>query len=291
MGETLLTAASVTLSLGVLYAVLGVGFTVVYGLLGEANLAFGDAAVLALVTSSAVFSATGSLLLTAASAVAVGVAATVATERLAIRPLRGRGSALAPIIATVGAALVLRNLSLTPFGAEDRSYPQLFGSGAVVTGTTSIDATVVAGLVVLLAAALVAAFAFRRRWGKAVIAVRDAPIGARLVGIPADRVVVALYAVAGLVGALGGVLVGAHVRTIGAELSWRTTLLAFTAAIIGGRSLRGAALGGFALGGVEAVAQVVLGSTWAEAFALLLLVAVIVIRPAGLSRTPVTARS
>ena len=287
----MLTAGAVALSLGVLYAVLGVGFTLVYGLLGEANLAFGDAAVLALVTSSAIFSATGSLALTAISAIGIGVVASVVVERFAVRPLRGRGNALAPLIATVGAALVLRNLSLTPFGAEDRAYPQLFGSGSVVVGTTSLDATVLAGLMVLLAAAAAGAYALRRRWGKAVIAVRDASIGARLVGIPASRVVLALYAAGGLVGAVGGVLVGAHVRTVGAELSWRTTLLAFTAAIIGGRSLRGAALGGFALGGVEAVAQVLLGSIWAEAFALLLLVSVILIRPAGLSRTPVTART
>lgn len=287
----MLTAGAVALSLGVLYAVLGVGFTVVYGLLGEANLAFGDAAVLALITSAAVYSSTASLVLTALVAIAVGVAASVAVDRLAMAPLRGRGNTLAPIIATIGAALVLRNLALTPFGAEDRSFPQLFGSGSVVAGTTSLDATVVAGLVLLLLMAAVGSWALRVRWGRAVIAVRDDAVGARLVGIPASRLVVALYAIAGLVGAVGGVLVGAHVRTVGAELSWRTTLLAFTAAIIGGRSLRGAALGGLALGLVEAVAQVLLGSIWAEAFALLLLIAVVVIRPAGLSRTPVTSRS
>lgn len=286
----MLTAGAVALSLGVLYAVLGVGFTVVYGLLGEANLAFGDAAVLALITSAAVYTSTASLALTALVAIAVGVAASVAVDRLAMAPLRGRGNTLAPIIATIGAALVLRNLALTPFGAEDRSFPQLFGSGSVVAGTTSLDATVVAGLVLLLVMAALGAWALRVRWGRAVIAVRDDAVGARLVGIPASRLVVALYAIAGLVGAVGGVLVGAHVRTVGAELSWRTTLLAFTAAIIGGRSLRGAALGGLALGLVEAVAQVLLGSIWAEAFALLLLIAVVVIRPAGLSRTPVTSR-
>lgn len=290
MGESLLTAGAVALSLGVLYAVLGVGFAVVYGLLGEANLAFGDAAVLGLIVASAIYGATGSLLLTALSAVVVGVVATVVVERVAVNPLRGRGTALAPIIATIGAALVLRNLSLAPFGAEDRSFPQLFGRGALVAGTTSLDATVIAGLAALLAAAAAGAYVFRRRWGQAVIAVRDAPVGARLTGIPASRVVLSLYAVAGLFGAVGGVLVGAHVRTVGAELSWRTTLLAFTAAIIGGGSLRGAALGGFALGAVEAVAQVLLGSIWAEAFALLLLLAVILIRPSGLQRRQVTSR-
>ncbi|MBJ7610127.1 MAG: branched-chain amino acid ABC transporter permease [Candidatus Dormibacteraeota bacterium] len=291
MGGSLVTAGAVALSLGVLYAVLGVGFALLYGLLGEVNLAFGDAAVLALLVSAAVFSATGSVILTALAALAVGVLASVAVERFAVAPLRGRGNTLAPIIATVGAALILRNLSLTPFGAEDRSYPQLFGSGALVAGTTSLDATVIAGLSVLLGAAAAGAWAFRRRWGRAVIAVRDAPVGARLLGIPAARVSVVLYAIAGLLGAVGGVLVGAHVRTVGAELSWRTTLLAFTAAIIGGGSLRGAALGGFALGGVEAVAQVLLGSIWAEAFALLLLVSVILLRPRGLRRALTTSRT
>ena len=291
MSATLVTAAAVAVSLGALYAVLGVGFTLVYSYLGEANLAFGDAAVLALIVSSAVYSATGSILVTVALALATGVVANLAVERLAVRPVRGGGDPLAPVIATVGAALVLRNLSLAPFGADDRSYPQVFGSGSLVVGTTSLDATIAAAGVVLVAVAAGGAFASRRRWGKAVVAVRDAPIGARLTGIPADRVAAALYGIAGLVGAIGAVLVAAHVRTVGAELSWRTTLLAFTAAIIGGGSLRGAALGGLALGAVEAGAQVLLGSIWAEAFALLLLVAVILIRPQGLRRTPVTSRT
>jgi branched-chain amino acid transport system permease protein len=291
MSAALETAGAVAISLGALYAVLGVGFTLVYSYLGEANLAFGDAAVLSLIASSAVYSATANIPVTVAVALTTGVAANLAVERLAVRPVRGGGDPLAPIIATVGAALVLRNLSLAPFGAEDRSYPQVFGSGSVVVGTTSLDATIAAAGLILIAITAGAAFAAARRWGKAVIAVRDAPIGARLTGIPADRVAAALYALAGLVGAIGAVLVAAHVRTVGAELSWRTTLLAFTAAIIGGGSLRGAALGGLALGAVEAGAQVLLGSSWAEAFALLLLVAVILIRPQGLRRTPVTSRT
>lgn len=291
MATSLVTAAAVALSLGVLYAVLGVGFTIVASLLGEANLAFGDAAVLSLVLSAAVYSSTGSVTLTVVAALGVGIVANVAVERLAVRPLRGRGDGLAPIIATVGAALVLRNLALAPFGAEDRAYPQVFGTGSLVAGTTSLDATVIAAAAVLLAIAIAAALVLRTRWGQAVMAVRDSAVGARLTGIPAERVAVALYAVAGLVGSLGAVLIGAHVRTVGAELSWQLTLLAFTAAIIGGGSLRGAAAGGFALGAVEAAAQVLLGSTWAEAFALLLLIGVVLIRPHGLRRTPVTSRA
>jgi branched-chain amino acid transport system permease protein len=288
--SSVVTAGAVALSLGAIYAVLGVGFTLVYSLLGEANLAFGDAAVLALIVSAAAYTATGSVLVAVAVAMSVGVAANLVVERVAVRPLRGRSDSLAPIIATVGAALVLRNLSLSPFGAEDRSYPQLFGSGALVVGTTSLDATVVAAGLVLVAIAVVGTLVLHRRWGRALIAVRDSPIGARLTGIPAARLATALYAVAGLVGAIGAVLEGAHVRTVGAELSWRTTLLAFTAAIIGGGSIRGAAIGGLLLGAVEACAQVLLGSIWAETFALLLLILVVLLRPQGLRRRPITSR-
>jgi len=119
---------------------------------------------------------------------------------------------------------------------------------------------------------------------------RDDPVGAQLVGIPVRRLASLIYAVGGALGAAGGLLLAAHVRSVGAGVGFRLTVVAFSAAIIGGGSLRGAAVGGLVLGTVAAVAQVIIGSTSADAISLGLLIAVVLIRPHGLSREPVTVR-
>ena len=288
--QLIATTIAVAVSLGTLYAVIAVGFTASYQLLGEANLAFGDTVGLAVVLSAVVYAATQSILLAAVVAIGAGVAGALLVDRLVVGPLRAGTDRLAPIIATIGAALVFRNLALAPFGADDRAYPAVLGRGSIVVGTTAVDMTAVGAAVLLAAIGLGGAALFRRRWGRAFVAVRDDALGAALTGIPVRRLAAYVYGAAGLVGALGGVLLAAHVRSAGAEIGWRTTLLAFTAAIIGGGSLRGAAAGGLILGLLDAVAEVMIGSGWADAFALLALVALILARPHGLRRQAVTTR-
>jgi branched-chain amino acid transport system permease protein len=288
--ELLSTTIAVAISLGALYAVLAVGFTASYQLLGEANLAFGDTVGLAVVLSAVVFAATHSIPLAVSVAIAAGVAGSLLIDYLVVGPLRNGVDRLGPIIATIGAALVLRNLALAPFGAEDRAYPPVLGASSVVVGTTAVDITAVGAIVLLGAIGVACTWLFRRRWGRALVAVRDDALGAALTGIPVRRLAGFVYAMAGLVGALGGVLLASHVRSAGAEIGWRTTLLAFTAAILGGGSLRGAVAGGVILGVLDAVAEVVIGSGWADAFALMALVALILARPRGLRRQAVTTR-
>lgn len=283
-------ALGVALSLGTLYAVLAVGFTASYQLLGEANLAFGDSAGLAVVLSAVVYAGTHSILFAVTVALAAGVTAGLLVNGLVVGPLRSGVDRLAPIIATIGAALVLRNVALAPFGAEDRAYPPVLGTGSVVVGTTAIDVTAAGAALLLVVVGVGSAWLFRRRWGRALVAVRDDALGALLTGIPVRRLAACVYAAAGVVGALGGVLMAAHVRSAGAEIGWRTTLLAFTATVIGGGSLRGAAAGGMILGVLDAVSEVVIGSGWADAFALMALIALILARPHGIRRQPVTSR-
>jgi branched-chain amino acid transport system permease protein len=289
-GSVLTTTLGVAISLAALYAVVAVAFTASYQLLGEANLAFGDTVGLAVVLSAVVYATSHSVPLAIAVAVASGVAGSLLVDRLVVGPLRSGVHSLSPIIATIGAALVLRNLALAPFGAEDRAYPPVLGSGSIVVGTTAVDATALGAALLLVAIGATAAWLFRRRWGLALLAVRDDALGASLTGIPVRRLAGSVYAAAGLVGALGGVLLAAHVRSAGAEIGWRTTLLSFTAAIIGGGSLRGAVVGGVILGLLDAVAEVVIGSGWADAFALLALIALILARPRGLRRQAITSR-
>lgn len=291
VSEVLLTTLAVAASLGLLYAALALGFALVYGITGESNLAYGDIIVLALIMSAVVAAATGQPTLAVLSAIGVTTLGFVVLSTVVIGPLRGSGSALTPIIATIGASLIVRNIALTPFGADDRGYPAILGDGRLVVGTTSLDAPVLAAGAFLAVVGVAAASIYRRRWGRAVAAVRESRVGARLTGIPVARVVLLVYAVGGALAGIAGILLAAHTRGVGAELGFRLTLIAFSASILGGGTLRGAVAGGMALGVIAAVAQLLIGSTWADASIYLALIAVMLARPHGLSRQPSVSRT
>lgn len=291
MSEVAITTAAVALSLGFLYAAISIGFALVHGITGESNLAYGDIIVLALIVSGVVVGATGNALLAIPVAIAVATAPFVILSAVVVRPVRSSVGSLDPIIVTIGAAFVVRNLALTMFGADDHSYPAVFGNGHAVVGTTSVDTPLLAAAIVLVGVGVIASAVYHGRWGRAVAAVRESPVGARLTGIPVTRVVLLIYAIGGALAGLAGVLLAAHTRGVGAELGWRITLIAYTASILGGGTLRGAMAGGLALGAITAGAQLLVGSTWATATIYLGLIAVLLVRPHGFNSLPSASRT
>ena len=118
----------VGLTLGCFAALRAVGFSVVYGVLGESNLAYGDGVVLAVLIAAGVFSRSHSVVLTIAAGLVVAAALLLITDLVVLRPLRGRGDALSPIMATIGLALILRNIAERTQGVEERGFPPVFGS-------------------------------------------------------------------------------------------------------------------------------------------------------------------
>ncbi|HEV3123539.1 MAG TPA: branched-chain amino acid ABC transporter permease [Candidatus Dormibacteraeota bacterium] len=286
------TVLVVGLTLGFSFALLSLAFAVVYAVIGEINLAFGDSIVLASFIAYAVYSSSGNYALTALAGIAAGMVLLMLTELLALRPLRGRGDALVPIMATLGLALVMRNAAQNRFGAEDKFFPPLFGSAHHPVAGTSVDVTLAwtAVFVVLLAAGLVV-FLQRTDWGRAVRAVRQDTLAARLGGIPVGRVTTLLYAGCGAVGALAALLFFGEAGSVSIPTGFQFTLNAYTAAVLGGgRSLLGAAAGGLLLGLADAVAQVTVGAIWQQPINVAILVLVLVARPGGLARRVVAER-
>lgn len=286
------TVLLIGLTLGCFAALRAVGFAVVYDVLGESNLAYGDSVVLAGLLGLGVHDRTGSIPLTILAAIAASILLALATDLLVLRPLRGRADPLAPVMVTIGLALILRNIAEQTQGVTDRGFPPLFGAASTPIAGTSVDSSVAVAAVLILVAAVAGALALRRtEWGRAVRAVRLDSLGARLTGIPVTRIITVLYGLGGAVGGLAGLVVFAHVGDLSVSDGFRFTLIAFAAAAFGGgRSIAWAVGGGLALGMVAAIVQFAYGQVWTDAAYLGVLIAVLLVRPQGFARLPAGQR-
>lgn len=282
----------VGITLGCFAGLRAVGFAVVYGVLGEANLAYGDGIILAVLVAVGVHSRSGSIPLTIATGLLVSAALVLATDLVVLRPLRGRGDLLSPIMATIGLALILRNIAERTQGVEERGFPPVFGSATSPVAGTSVDAPLAVTAIVLLLAGFTGALVLQRTdWGRAVRAIRLDALGARVTGIPVGRVVTVLYGLSGAIGGLAGMIVAAHVGDVSVADGFRFTLIAFAAAAFGGgRSIPWAIGGGLVLGMVTSFVQFAYGQVWTQAAYLVILVAVLIVRPRGLARVPAGER-
>lgn len=269
------------LSQGAVYGLVAVGFVAVYSVTGVINLAQGEFAMLA--GFLAIAMATGGVPLAAAclaAVAAVGVLAVV-VERVAIAPAAG-ASTLTSIILTLGVSIALKAAALLVWGPDSRALPEF------TTGTLQFGGVVVRpqelwalGVTALVGLGLYA-FYERTTLGKALRACAQQPVAARLVGIPPARMSRLAFAVAGLSGAVAGVVVSPITFT-----DWESGLLlglkGFVAASLAGLiSIPGAIAGGLLLGVVESLSAGYLDSGLKDAIAFVILIAVLMLRPAGL---------
>ena len=291
--STVASVVVIGLTLGCFASLRAVGFAVVYDILGEADLAFGDGVVLSVLVAVGVHARTGSLALAAGVGIGLSALLMLLTDLLVLRPLRGRGDALAPIMATIGAALILRNIATSTQGVIDRGVPPFAGSATRQVAGTSVDSALAVAAVLLLIAGVTAGVALTRSdRGRAVRAVRSDPLAARVSGIRVGRVITLLYGLGGAVGGLAGLVYATHVGDISVSDGFRFTLVAFAAAAFGGgRSIGWALAGGMVLGMVSAVVQYRYGQVWTQAAVLGVLIALLLARPRGLARLPAGERA
>ncbi len=254
------------IALGAVYALIALGYTLVYGILRMINFAHGEVfmagAFVSYFFASAYersgflsrhpFAALGVMFL-AAMTISTGVA--VLLERVAYRPLRN-APRLVPLITAIGASLFLQNSFQGFFGAETRGYPRPdLLSGTFKIGSVSIDKVDV--VVVVTAAVLMVAlqtFVRRTRTGRAMRAVAEDREIASLMGIDVDRVVVITFVIGGMLAGVAGVLYSLAFGQVGATMGFLPGIAAFTAAVLGGiGSIPGAVLGGLLLGIAESV--------------------------------------
>jgi len=304
------------LSLGALYALIAVGYTVVYGIVQLINFAHGEIFMIGAFGAFATWTVMGSptdssvvmsllviLPVMLIGGIVASVAVAVATERFAYRPLR-TAPRLAPLISAIGVSVFLQEFVRLFFGRipgmpDAKSaipFPSISGISGVSMNVGGV--TVQMPAVFTLAALAVCTvflwyFVNRTRTGRAMVATSQDPDTARLMGINVDRVIVSAFAVGATLAAVAGVAHGLRYGNIDFRMGFLAGLKAFTAAVLGGiGNINGAVVGGLVLGVVEALASNYLGTTaWKDVWAFILLILVLVFRPQGLLGAKVVDRA
>ena len=281
------------LAVGGIYALVALGYTMVYGVLKLINFAHGDIftigaylGMILLVSGGLSGSMTPVLAVGLVVIIVFGLVALlgVALERVAYRPLR-KANRLAAVVSALGASIVFQNAVMLIYGARVYVYPEnliptltfnIFGLNVPLMRVIVI----VSSLVLMLA---LYAFINRTRMGTAIRAVAIDQGAARLMGINVDRVISLVFFIGAGLGGVAGVMVGTYYGQIDFTMGWSYGLKAFTAAILGGiGNIPGAMIGGLLLGVIEALGASYLAMAWKDAIAFLVLILILIIRPTGL---------
>lgn len=282
---------------GSIYALVALGYSLVYGILGMINFAHGEvcmvgayAGILALAAATALgFGSPALLVVIAAMAAAVLFCASwgVAIERVAYRPLR-HAHTLAPLISAIGVSTFLQNYVRLAQGNDNKQFPEAY-RGAFGSGSLSwLDPPQPARSVTIVAVAVAVMIGFhlftrKTRTGTAMRACSMDRTMAALVGIDVDRVIALTFAIGSGLAALAGVMISMHLSQTTYTDGYLFGLKAFTAAVLGGiGNLPGAMLGGLVLGGVEAVGVGLFGGGYKDAYSFVVLMIVLIVRPRGL---------
>ncbi|MDX6266912.1 MAG: branched-chain amino acid transport system permease protein [Frankiales bacterium] len=290
--------------LGALYALIALGYTMVYGIVQLINFAHGEIFMVGAFGGYTIYhyllpdnmpALVALPIVLVASMITSGVLAAI-VERLAYRPLRN-APRLAPLITAIGVSIALQEVIRLFYPNADRGepFPQLFPNGQVHFGGVS-ESYVNCFLVVLSVVLMLAlrTFVLHSATGRAMRATAQDPDTARLMGINIDRIIVTTFVLGGLLAGAAGTLQGMVASPIDFQIGFIAGLKAFTAAVLGGiGNITGAVLGGFVLGIVEALATqyVPNGSALKDAFAFVVLILVLVFRPTGLLGESVRARA
>lgn len=292
---------------GSLYALVALGYTMVYGILRIINFAHGDVLMIGAMVGLSVIRVLQSawptlpaievMLLATMISMAFCALLAVLIERVAYRRLR-HAPRLAPLISGIGVSLLLQTAAMLVWTRNPQMFPQLLplepieilvgDSGhAAVTNATALTTIAVALIVMLALLVLVE----RTRFGRAMRAVAENPQVASLMGINPNRIIVLTFAIGGALAALAGIMMASNYGSAHFYMGFLPGIKAFTAAVLGGiGNLKGAMLGGLLLGLIEALGTGylgaatggVFGSNYQDVFAFIVLIAVLVFRPSGI---------
>ena len=298
------------LVLGSMYALIALGYTMVYGVLNLINFAHGDVmmvgAMVGLTVINLLQSAAPGLPGYADLAIAIAVAVpacmlvNVIIERVAYRRLRN-APRLAPLITAIGVSMLLQTFAMMIWGRSPLPFPQLLSGESLHIGGALISQTQV--LLLVLAALAMFALVYlveQTKMGRAMRAVAENPRVAGLMGVNSDRVIVATFAIGAGLAAVAGVMWGANYASITFTLGVLPGMKAFCAAVLGGiGNIYGAMIGGILLGLIEslgagyigALTGGFLGSHYQDIFAFVVLILVLTVRPSGIMGERVADRA
>ena len=286
------------LVLGSLYALIALGYTMVYGIIELINFAHGDLFMLGsflalgLVTwpmgSPTAHSGFGEIALTVLLMLVVTplfcAALNVAADRVIYKPLRASPK-LTVIVSAIGVSFIFMNIGLFWRGATPVYFPDLISDKNLLPDGglrfTWKDAMVIGVTVPTMIALTV--FVKFTALGKAMRATAQNPTAAQLVGINADRVIAATFAIGGALAGIASVVYGLYIKSVDYQMGFQNGLYAFTAAVLGGiGNIPGAVLGGLVIGVVGELGKAYLGAKWSEALIFGILIVILLFRPTGL---------
>ena len=298
------------LVLGAIYALVALGYTMVYGILGLINFAHGEVVMIGAMVALTVIQllVASGIPLPGPAIAAVGLVAAIlvcmslgyAVERVAYRPLRG-APRLTPLITAIGVSIVLQNVAMIIWGRHYHSFPALLpATPHHFAGATINDLQI---FIVLLSGAIMAALldlGHRTRLGRAMRATAQNPEVAGLMGVNINTVISITFVIGSALAAVAGLMISAYYGIAHYFMGFMLGLKAFTAAVLGGiGNLAGAMVGGVLLGVIESLGAGYigdltggfLGSHYQDVFAFLVLILVLTLRPSGLLGERVAERS
>ena len=294
------------LVLGSIYALVALGYTMVYGIMGLINFAHGEVVMIGAMVALFVIKAlpglpvfvTIPLALIVAASVCMAVGFTI--ERVAYRPLR-RAPKLAPLITAIGVSIILQNLAMLIWGRNYHAFPSILPtSDHEIFGATITSLQIVIIVVAALMMAGLTLLIQRTRLGRAMRATSENPPIAQLMGVNINQIISATFVIGSALAAVAGLMVSANYSIAHYYMGFMLGLKAFTAAVLGGiGNLAGAMLGGILLGVIESLGAGYigdltggfLGSHYQDIFAFFVLIGVLIFRPSGLIGERVAERA
>jgi len=272
------------LSVGAVYALLSIGYNMVYGVLEKLNFAHGDVYAVGCFVTFMLMDQINPLIAILLGCL-VGFVLNVAVERFAYRPLRKAGR-VAPTISAVGIAYIMRNAIQLIWGSE--TYPfnmSIFKTGSVKIGNAVIGTLQIYIFVIALVLMVLISLALKHtKWGQGIICISQSTETASLMGIPVNKVVALVYGLGAALGVIGGLLFCQYYQFIfmGIGFSYGT-MKAWMASIWGGiGSLKGAIVGAFALAAAETFVSAYVSSTYKDVFVWGIFIVFILLRPQGM---------
>jgi branched-chain amino acid transport system permease protein len=298
------------LVLGSMYALVALGYTMVYGVLNLINFAHGDVLMIGAMAGLTILKILNSVApdlpgyvklgIAIAGAIPICMLVNVIIERVAYRRLRN-APRLAPLITAIGVSILLQTFAMMIWGRSPLPFPQLLSSEPIKLGGALISQTQLL-LLVLAAVSMIALVLLveKTKMGRAMRATSENPRIAGLMGVDSNKVIVATFAIGAALAAVAGVMWGANYSSIQFAMGFMPGLKAFSAAVLGGiGNIYGAMIGGILLGLIESLGAGYigdltggfLGSHYQDIFAFVVLIIVLTIRPSGIMGERVADRA
>ncbi len=280
------------ISLGSVYAIIALGYTMVYGIAKMLNFAHGDVIMIGayavyIAMSQAHLPAIPSILLAMVICTVLGVV----IERVAYRPLRGSGSPLAVLITAIGVSYFLQNLALLIFGSNPKAFSsavglpplKLAGGRLTISGETIV--TIIVSLLIVFG---LTTFINKTKPGQAMLAVSEDQGAAKLMGINVNGTIALTFAIGSALAAVAGVLLCSAYPSLSPYTGSMPGIKAFTAAVFGGiGSIPGAMIGGILLGLIETFGKAYISAQLADAIVFAVLIIILLVKPTGILGKPV----